>query len=58
METEVEIKKVEVEPQRSIPAVALTALAMSVALIAIILGQKYFNPPAPHAEPVPQTQTE
>ena len=58
METDVEIKKVEVEPQRSIPGVALGALAMSVALIAIILGQKYFNPPVPHAQPATQAHAE
>lgn len=55
METEIEIKKVETEPRRSIPSIAVTALVMSLALAGIIVLQKYAN--APHnAQPVEQTQ--
>jgi hypothetical protein len=56
METEVEIKKIETEPRRSIPAIAVTAVAMTLALAAIILLQKYANAPAPEVQPAEQTQ--
>jgi hypothetical protein len=51
MDSEIEIRKVEAEPRRSIPAIAVTAVAMTLALAAIILAQKYFNPPAEHPHP-------
>lgn len=57
METEIEIKKVETEPRRSIPSIAVTALVMSLALAGIIVLQKYANPPLHSAQPVEQTQT-
>jgi hypothetical protein len=56
METEIEVKKVEAEPRRSIPAIALTAVAMTLALTAIIVAQKYLNAPSEHQHPVEQTQ--
>jgi hypothetical protein len=55
METEVEIRKIETEPRRSIPAIAVTAIAMVLALAGIILLQKYANRSTPGGQPVEQT---
>ena len=56
METEIEIKKIETEPRRSIPAIAVTAVAMTLALVAIIVLQKYANAPTPAPQQVESTQ--
>jgi hypothetical protein len=50
MEEEIEIRKVPVQTKTSIPAIAVTAIVMVVALGAIIALQKFANAPAaPHA---------
>ena len=54
METEIEVKKIETEPRRSIPAIAVTAVAMTLALVAIILLQKYAHTPTPDTQPAAQ----
>jgi hypothetical protein len=56
MDEEIEIRKVPVQTRTSIPAIAVTAIVMIVALGAVIALQKYANAPpaAPHA--VEQTQ--
>jgi hypothetical protein len=51
METEVEIRKIETEP----PAIAVTAIAMVLALAGIIVLQKYANRPTPEGQAVEQT---
>ncbi|WP_439542785.1 hypothetical protein [Hyphomicrobium sp.] len=56
MEEEIEIRKVPVQTRTSIPAIAVTAIAMIVALGAIIAIQKYANAPHPAPQPVEQTQ--
>jgi hypothetical protein len=56
METEVEIKKIETEPRRSIPAIAVTAVAMTLALAAIIALQIYVSPTATNTQQANQTQ--
>jgi hypothetical protein len=56
METEVEIKKIETEPRRSIPAIAVTAVAMTLALAAIIALQMYVGPTATNTQQATQTQ--
>lgn len=55
MEKEIEVRKIEVEPRRTIPAIAVTAIAMVVALVAIIVLQKVVNAPA--TPPAPSVQT-
>jgi hypothetical protein len=56
MEREVEVVKVETEPRRSIPAIAVTAILMAVALAAIIVVQKVANAPPQNPQPIEQTQ--
>ena len=56
MNSKIEIKKVEADPRRSIPAIAVTAVGMVLALAAIILAQKYFNPPTERPPPVEQVR--
>jgi hypothetical protein len=50
MAEEIEIRKVAVEKRASIPAIAVTAIVMVVALGAVIALQKFANNPqqAPH----------
>jgi hypothetical protein len=55
MENQVEIVKVETEPRRSIPAIAVTAIVMVIALAGIIVLQKTVNAPAPSPQPAGQT---
>ena len=56
MDDEIEIRKIEAEPRRSIPAIAVTAIVLAAALLAIILVQKYANAPPGETQPVEQTQ--
>ena len=56
MQEEIEIRKVPVQTRTSIPAIAVTAIVMIVALGAIIAIQKYANAPQPATHPVEQTQ--
>ncbi|MBX9861762.1 MAG: hypothetical protein K2Y42_03325 [Hyphomicrobium sp.] len=56
MEEEIEIRKVPVQTRTSIPAIAVTAIVMIVALGAIIAIQKYANAPHPAPQPAVQTQ--
>jgi hypothetical protein len=55
MEEEIEIRKVPVERRTSIPAVAVTAIVMVVALGAVIAIQKFANNPQQTAHPAEQT---
>ncbi len=57
MEEEIEIRKVPVQTKTSIPAIAVTAIVMVIALGAVIAIQKYANAPAKPPLPVEQTQT-
>lgn len=57
MEEEIEIRKVAVEKRASIPAIAVTAIVMIVALGAVIAIQKFANNPQQAAHPVEQNAT-
>lgn len=56
MEREVEVVKVEREPRRTIPAIAVTAIVMAIALAGIIVLQKTVHAPPHEATSAEQTQ--